>query len=266
MYDYHLHSDYSMGCKYSMEDMTIMAIKNNLKSICFTDYIELEATENKIDILFHPADYLKKIKRIKYKYINEIEVLSGVEIGLQPHLGKRYSKLVKENPFDFVLASVNYVNCKDIFIDEQLSNKNSINAIIEYYEEIYSSINNFNDYDVLAHIDLIDRYFYQLQDLPNIEDYKWIVEKILLKIIEGGKGIELNTSGLRYGLKYFHPKIEILKLYKKLGGEIITIGSDAHNPAHVGFMYKESEKLLKELGFKYIFIYRDRKKFPIDIN
>ncbi|HLR35901.1 MAG TPA: histidinol-phosphatase HisJ family protein [Tissierellales bacterium] len=265
MYDYHLHSDYSMGCKYSMEDMAIMAIENNLKSICFTDHIELEATENKIDILFHPQDYFKKVKKIKYKYINEIEVLSGVEIGLQPHLGKRYSKLIKENPFDFVLASVHSINSKDIFRNEYLDNKALLDRIIEYYEEIYLSINTFNDYDILAHIDLIDRYFYAHENLPRIEDYKWIIEKIFLKVIEEGKGIELNTSGLRYGLKYFHPKIELLNLYKKLGGEIITIGSDAYNPIHVGYMYKEAEKLLKELGFKYIFIYRDRRKYPIDI-
>lgn len=265
MYDYHVHSNYSMDCKFSLEDMTINAIENNLKSICFTDHIELEATENKIDILFHPHDYFKKVKRVKYKFINEIEVLAGVEIGLQPHLNKRYNKLIKENPFDFVLASIHSIKGKDIFVDDYLEKKNPLEAIIEYYNEIYLSINNFNNYDILGHIDLIDRYFYETEDLPSINEYIDLVEKILIKVIEEGKGIELNTSGIRYGLKYFHPKIEILNLYKKLGGEIITIGSDAHDPKYVGYKYKEGEKLLRDLGFKYIFIYKERKKYPINI-
>lgn len=266
MYDYHVHSDYSMDCKYSMEDMAIKAIENNLKSLCFTDHIELEAIDNKIDILFHPHDYFKKVKRVKYKFINEIEILAGVEIGLQPHLGKRYEKLIKENSFDFVIASVHSIKGIDIHRDGCLDNKKPSDAIIEYYKEIYQSIDNFRNYDVLGHIDLIDRYLNKTQGLPKLVDYMWLIEKILIKIIEEGKGIELNTSGLRYGLKYFHPKIEILNLYKKLGGEIITIGSDAHHPIYVGFMYKEAEKLLRELGFKYIFVYKERKKFPINIS
>ena len=75
----------------------------------------------------------------------------------------------------------------------------------------------------------------------------------------------MNTAGVKYGLGYYHPKIEILKLYKELGGEIITIGSDAHNPEFIGYEYKEVEKLLRELEFKYIYLYKERKKFPIHI-
>ncbi len=266
MYDFHIHSNYSMDCKYPMNDMAIKAIDNNLKSICFTDHIDLDITENKIDLLFHTDDYFEKIKKIKYKYIKKLKVLSGVEIGLQPHLAQRYNQLINNNPFDFVIASVHTVGGIEILSDTYLNNKKPLDTIIDYYKEMYECIDNFNNYDVLGHIDLIDRYLPKEQKLPEINDYKWIIEKILTKIIEQGKGIELNTSGLRYGLEYFHPKIEILNLYKQLGGEIITIGSDAHIPSNVGYMYKEAEKLLRELNFKYIFIYKERKKIPIHIS
>ena len=68
-------------------------------------------------------------------------------------------------------------------------------------------------------------------------------------VIADGKGIEFNTSYHRYGLKNTTPSIDILKLYKELGGEIITIGSDSHKPEHLGAYIDEAKGILKEIGF-----------------
>lgn len=265
MYDFHVHSDFSIDCRYSMEDMVLKAIEKNMKCICFTDHIELEATERNLDIVFHAVDYFKKSKQVKYKYFRNIEILTGVEIGMQSHLNKRYDDFINENPFDYVLMSIHSVENKDIYVDNYLENKDPLDGVLKYYEEMLNSVNVFENYDILGHIDLIDRYFKDSALIPKNEEYEELIEKIFEKVISLGKGIELNTSGIRYGLPYYHPKIELLKLYKKLGGEIITIGSDAHRPEDVGYNYKEAEKLLRELGFKYIFIYKERKKFPIHI-
>lgn len=265
MYDFHIHSDYSLDCKYSMEKMAIKAIEKNLRSICFTDHVEFETTEKKLDIAFHTKDYFKKSKQVKYKYINKIEILTGVEIGIQPHLGNKYNHFINENPFDFVLMSLHTIDGKDMYTDKCIMNRDPKEAIIQYYEELYNCVSNFDNYDVLGHIDSVDRYFKSPSLIPEVKYYIDIVEEIFNILIPNGKGIELNTSGIRYGLNYYHPKIELLQLYKKLGGEIITIGSDAHSPEYVGFEFKQAEKLLKELGFKYIYIFKGRKKFPIQI-
>lgn len=265
MYDFHIHSDFSMDCKSSMEDMVLEAIRKNMKSICFTDHIEFEATDKKIDMAFRPKDYFKKNKQIKYKFFKNIEVLTGVEIGMQPHLIERYNSFISKEPFDFVIMSIHSIEGKDMYHSNFLDENTPIEATLKYYENVLNSVKNFQNYDILGHIDLIDRYFDNFSLIPDLKEYIDIVEDIFKVIISSGKGIELNTSGLRYGLKYYHPKIELLKLYKKLGGEIITIGSDAHEPNFVGHDYKKAEKLLRELGYKYIFIYRNRKKFPIQI-
>lgn len=265
MYDFHIHSDFSMDCKYSMEDMVLEGIRKNMRSLCFTDHIEFQVTEKKIDIAFRTKDYFRKTNQIKYKYFKDIEVLTGVEIGMQPHLSKQYNSFLNKEPFDFVLMSIHSVEGKDICFDGFLDGKDPTEAILKYYENILNCVENFCNYDILGHVDLIDRYFEDFSLIPETKEYIDLVENIFKIIISSGKGIELNTSGIRYGLKYYHPKIELLKLYKKLGGEIITIGSDAHKPDFVGYDYKKAEKLLRDLGYKYIFIFRDRKKFPIQI-
>ncbi|NLJ98349.1 MAG: histidinol-phosphatase HisJ family protein [Tissierellia bacterium] len=266
MYDFHVHSDFSMDCKYLMEEMVLGAIDKNMKSICFTDHIDFDLTENRIDVDFRPADYFKKIKQVKYKYMQDIEILAGVEIGMQPHLNHRYNDLIENNPFDFVIMSIHAIDGKDIFLENFTHGKEPIEALNIYYEYLYECLKNYSNYDVVGHIDYIDRYFEDFSTIPDFKMYSFHIEKILKTVIEQGKGIEINTAGMRYKLGYYNPKVEILRLYKELGGEIITIGSDAHSPEYIGHHYKEAERLLRELGFKYIYIFKERKKFPIHIS
>jgi histidinol-phosphatase (PHP family) len=265
MYDFHLHSEYSIDSKASMESMVLAAIDRNLKSICFTDHVDLDSTAQRIDFVFRTSDYFRNIRQVRYKYMKDIEILAGVEIGIQPHLFERYNKFIDNNNFDFVLMSIHSVNGLDIHADSFTKGIEPIEALKAYYNDMYHCIKNFNNFDVLGHLDYIDRYFENYSAIPKYDEYYCIIESILKVLIENGKGIEVNTAGMRYGLGYFHPKIQILKLYKELGGEIITIGSDSHRPDTIGYEYKAVEKMLKELGFKYIHIFKERKKFPINI-
>ena len=265
MYDFHLHSNFSMDSKASMESMVLSAIENNLKSICFTDHVDLESTSKKIDFLFRADDYFKNIKKVKYKYMDQIEILGGVEIGMQPHLKERYDKFIDENPFDFVIMSIHGIAGKSIAIDNIL-HEMPIEEVFEiYYREMYESVRVFDNYDVLGHMDYIDRYIDSPLDIPNYKAYYEIISEILKLIIDKGKGLEVNTAGIRRGLDYFNPKPSILNMYKELGGEILTIGSDAHSHEHIGYNYRLAERHIKDLGFKYIYLFKGRKKFPIKI-
>lgn len=265
MYDYHLHSEYSIDSKASMEDMVISAIGKNLKSICFTDHVDFDSSSQRLDLVFRTSDYFRNIKQVKYKYMKDIEILAGVEIGVQPHLIDRYNKFIEENEFDFVLMSIHSVNKLDIHFDNFTNGIPPLEALEQYYKEMYQCIKEFDNFDVLGHIDYLDRYFEDFSLIPRYDEYFSFVKDILELLISKGKGIEVNTAGMRYGLNYFHPKIQILKLYKELGGEIITFGSDAHYPQDIGYGYKNVERMLKDLGFKYIHIFKERKKFPINI-
>lgn len=265
MYDVHIHSQYSMDSTTDMEDTVLEAIKKNMKSICFTDHVDLDSTLENIDFVFRTSDYFKDINRVKYRYKKDIEILAGVEIGIQPHLFQRYNDFLNDNMFDFVIMSIHSVNKKDIYVDKFTEGKHPIEAIREYYTDMLSCVRSFSNFDVLGHIDYLDRYFASREDIPDFREYEDLIIEILQTLIKKGKGIELNTSGMRMKLGHFHPKLPILKLYRKLGGEIITIGSDSHTADTVGFEYKAAEKLLRDLGFKFIHIFKERKKFPINI-
>ena len=89
--------------------------------------------------------------------------------------------------------------------------------------------------------------------------YSDVIDEILRLLIEKGKGIEINTGGFKYGLGHPNPCEEILARYRELGGEIITIGADAHKPEHVAFDFAKVPSILKDSGFDYFTVFRERK-------
>ena len=98
-----------------------------------------------------------------------------------------------------------------------------------------------------------------LKGIYPFEKVRPIVTEILKTVIQDGKGLELNTSYRRYGLMDTTPSVEILKLYRELGGEIVTMGSDAHAAEYVGGFMDEARDVLRDCGFRYFTVFRGRK-------
>ncbi|TAH63090.1 MAG: histidinol-phosphatase HisJ family protein [Gottschalkiaceae bacterium] len=266
MYDYHVHSSFSGDCKYSMEDMLKGALERNIKTLSFTDHIDYDYGKAQLDFVFDTDDYFKELKRLKSNYKGKIEILSGVELGMQPHLVRNINKKIKLDEFDFVIMSIHTVMGHEMHEGELYKDRDLLDAYFLYYDEMLEVLENFNDFDVVGHINLIDRYIGHMNNQSvEFQEYRELLEKVFEKIISKEKGIEINASGFRYGIDSFHPSLEILSLYKKLGGEIITIGSDAHSPEYIGYKYEEAVQLLRELGFKYITTFKNRKKQFIKI-
>ena len=109
MFDYHIHSHFSIDSKMNMEEIIKIAITKELKEICCTDHIDLDFFYKDMAFEFDPRLYFQEFKRLKDRYSSKITLKSGVEIGLQPHLLKRYEKIVTAYSFDFILASVHSV-------------------------------------------------------------------------------------------------------------------------------------------------------------
>ena len=127
----------------------------------------------------------------------------------------------------------------------------------KYYDEILNVAKIYKNYSVIAHMDVIKRYDQQ-GEYP-FEKIKDQIRQIFEVIIPDGKGIEINTSSKAYKLKSLMPSREILELYHEMGGEVITIGSDAHNEKRLGEDVKEMQELLKEIGFKGIYTFDQMK-------
>ncbi len=257
--DYHLHTSYSDDSSYEMEDVVKDAIEKGLVEICFTDHVDYGVKPDvgeKIKRTYkgkpvtnvdYPK-YFEELDKLQEKYKEQITIKKGLEFGMQTHTINQYQKLFDTYEMDFVLLSVHQINDQEFWLKEYQKDKTTQEIYDGYYEEIYSIIQNYDDYSCLAHLDLIRRYVDDPSDY--YENTKEILDKILRHLIKHGKGIEINTSHIRYGIDGYTPSIEILKRYHELGGKIITIGSDSHKKEHLGFYINEAKALLKEIGFE----------------
>ena len=119
-----------------------------------------------------------------------------------------------------------------------------------YFEKVLETITLFEDFDVYGHMDYVNRYGSYENKVLNTADYQDLIDEILTLLIQKGKGLEVNTSGIRYGLGHFHPQIPLLKRYYELGGRIVTVGSDSHYNAHIGYLIEEAYGMLEAIGFQ----------------
>ena len=117
---------------------------------------------------------------------------------------------------------------------------------MEYFESILENIAAFDEMDVYGHIDYVVRYGPNQNRQYSYGRYNEILDEILRTLIRKNVGIELNTGGYHYGLGEPNPCVNIIRRYRELGGEIITIGADAHTPDTVSYthldVYKRQEK------------------------
>ncbi|PIC56054.1 histidinol-phosphatase [Sporosarcina sp. P12(2017)] len=248
MFDYHMHSAFSADCEIPMEEMAKASIAKGLTEICFTDHIDYEYPDETIHFDFDKIEYAQKILQLNEQFDGQLTIKKGVEIGLQPDLLHLYEELMDEHEFDFVICSLHTVENKSLHYRELFEDRSTEAAFETYYKELLYCVQNYKRYSVLGHADLIKRY----TDQPPANLFHDYLEKIFNTIIPDGKGIELNTSGTRYGLPHNMPSEDILRLYKQCGGEIITLGSDAHRTTEIAHEFKESLELYQSIGFNYL--------------
>lgn len=260
--DYHVHSEFSDDSIYPMEDVIKDAIKLGINELCFTDHVDYGIKLDWDDprgITYRNGEplanvdyprYMAKIQALQEKYKDKIIIKMGMEFGMQMHTIHRYETLFKKYPFDFIILSVHEIENHEFWTGEFQQGRSQKQYNERYYEEILNIIKEYKNYSVLGHLDLIVRYDEQgVYPFGNVKD---IIAEILKQVIKDNKGIELNTSYHRYGLRDTTPSRDILKLYHDLGGKIITIGSDSHKKEHLGAYYEEGIEILKEIGFDSI--------------
>lgn len=261
--DFHVHSEFSSDGKSTMEEMINQAIRLGLETICFTDHMDYDyPSNNKYTFELKTVEYIEKLEAMKERYRSQIEILTGIELGIQPHVIDNMNSLINKYPFDFIIGSVHVVDQIDPYYPEYWMNGSEEEGILKCFKAIREGCEIYQGYHVCGHIDYIIRY--APSSKVNYKEYSYsnysdIIDEILKTILKHGKGIELNSSGYKYGLGHPHPKTEILKRYKELGGEIITIGSDAHLPEHLCYDFERAADLLKEIGFNYYTIFKEGK-------
>lgn len=257
--DFHLHSSFSWDSSTPPRAVIEAALAAGLSTLCFTDHMDTDCPLDGDSFEFDMDEYFRQLCLLQSEYRKHIDVRIGVELGLQPHLGDTFRAYLKSHPFDFVIGSTHIVEHFDPYYPEFWEVYDKKRGIERYLETTLENIRSFDDFDVYGHLDYIVRYLPNREKAFSYRDYADLVDEILKLLLERGKGLEINTGGFKSGLTVPNPCPDVLRRYRELGGEIITLGSDAHTPEYVGCKLDYAKEILRSCGFRYFTIFRDRK-------
>ena len=258
-WDQHMHCNFSGDSDALPEDMIKAGIAHGLSGICFTDHLDYDYPEEPNIFLLDFDNYFKVLSDLKEKYADKISVHIGIELGLQTQAAGQNLAVTEKYPFDFIIGSSHVVNHMDPYYPEFFAGRDEDAAYMEYFESVLENINSGVDFDVYGHIDYVVRYGPNKNAFFTYEKFKDIIDEILTQLISKGKGIEVNTGGFKHGLGHPNPTEDIIKRYRELGGEIITMGADAHVPEYVAYEFDKTAQIIKNCGFKYYTVFKNRK-------
>lgn len=255
MFDYHLHSKVSFDSTAEPIEMALAARAVGLRDICFTDHYDYNSDPTKQPGLFTMEQYKENYDCL---HVSDLTIHRGVEFGMTRWNQSHLKKLLEQYPFDFVIGSVHFVDGHDPYELEYWRGKSVSEAFRIYLEEIYHCVLVHEDFDVLGHLTYVCKSIHNPTREPvPFSQYQDITDEIMKNLVTKGKGLEINTSGVdRCG--DFLPTADFLRRFKELGGEIVTIGSDAHDVERVGQYAPQALDILKEI-FGYVCTFEKRK-------
>ncbi len=263
LHDFHLHTSFSGDSDTPMKDMFQAALNAGLEGICITEHLDMDFPESEAcpanTFLLDCTGYEKKFHILKKQYQNQLDLCFGVELGLQPQLVQKHYDIIREYPFDFIIGSLHTCHGKDPYYPPFYTGREEEEAYREYFTDLLDNLQLYDGFDSFGHLDYVVRYGPDQDKYYTYDRYRDILDPILMKLISMGKALECNTGAINYGLKDLNPSNAILQRYRELGGECITIGSDAHRPDAIAKGFDRARQVLLDCGFTYYTTFKGRR-------
>lgn len=259
MFDCHMHSKFSTDSIMDAVDACETAIQLGLEGIAFTDHVDIDYPGADESWYINYDKYFSEILAVKANYKGKLNVLSAIEVGIQPHVIDESLRIVKNGSFDYVLASIHVIDGIDPYARAYYKDKSKLDAYERYLREIYFMITHFETFDMVGHFEYIIRYAHYIDRTIRYADHTDVFDCILKELIRQGHGFEVNTGTYRDPEATLKYDFEVLKRYRELGGELVCLGSDAHRANHIGLRFDYFAQMIRDAGFKYTVHYEDRK-------
>lgn len=261
--DYHVHSDVSEDSSASMWDMIRAEAAAGVEALCFTNHCDIIRWQD-----FRPnprcreiaRESAEKLAQVRAAHDLPIPVRLGLELGEAQNDPALAARLAADPALDFALGSLHILPGAGDFYFLTYTDVRQCDHYFDLYLDQLQLVAEQDFYDVLAHLGYARRYMWRagVDAALTLDKFGGKVERLLRTVIDKGRGLEINCSGIRDGCGPF-PSPEILRLYRAMGGEIITLGSDAHRPEDAAKGLAAGAEILKDCGFDYVCTFRRHK-------
>lgn len=263
--DLHNHTKFSPDSETPMAEMAARAEELGIRFFGITEHVDYDYEAFGMEFL--PSDLSAcrdELRKQKPLFAPRTELLFGAEFAFHPEAVSRYEALNREYPFDYVIQSVHAVQGKDPYFADYFEGKTKEKAYADYFERVLESLDASYCFEILGHVGYCMRGAPYADRLELSPRHLHILDEIFRAAIRRETAVEINTNVRNCGSLTL-PTPEMLARYRKLGGRLITFGSDAHQPRRVGENRDYAEHLAKELGFSSWCVFRKRKRFFLPV-
>ena len=265
--DLHAHTDNSFDGNHSAVFLCETAAAQGLRAVAFTDHVEMDCYRAQRFDRTAKQSYFETVKA-RSAFRGKLIVCAGVELGQPTYDIPESEHLVQQYSYDIVIGSIHNLRGKKDFWflpREEYENGGADRLLREYFDELLL-LAEWGKFDVLAHLTYPLRYMVGEYGIPvHVSDYAQQIDAILEAAIKNKLALEINASGLRQKLGGTMPGEGIVRRFKALGGERITVGSDAHYAEHLGAGLEQAMDMALRCGFQFITLYHKREPIEIEI-
>ncbi len=260
--DCHTHCEASEDSKTPIAELIHTAAARGITALAVTDHVEIidfqkgeydRAAENSWQLMEAAGTALPAGFRL----------LRGIELGEPQSDTALAERLLAAHPYDFVLASMHRL-CEELpdyyFIDYTAYSDGEIERQMQRHFEETLRLVKWNGFDSLAHLTYPFRYLPEKWRQGDYRRWQGIIDELLGLLAQNGKSLEINTSGLRKGPGITSPDLPLILRFRQLGGETVTLGSDAHRAGEVGANIINAAALAKQAGFTHAALYVQRTR------
>ena len=257
--DLHTHSKYSFDGIASIEELCFASSERGVEILAITDHCDmLDGPEGISAYLAVEEARAQEFFSLRERRQTP-DLLWGIEIGNAIDRPQETSGFLQARSFDFVIGAIHFLPDGSDIYKLPYPNAAAVDAMFRSYFDSMLQLVKLGGFDTLAHLDYPLRVLYQKVEEPTVARYRDLVEPILEGLVKRDIALEINTRGTYDWQNRVGPEEWVLRRYRELGGEIITIGSDAHAPEQVAWDFQKVPAILKQTGFRYFTVFKQRK-------
>lgn len=264
-YDQHLHSWHSNDSDADPRENVRQALAMGLAGLTITDHFDTHPAEWD-RCLYDYEKIAEEVGRLRSEFGSQVFIGHGIEICHQAEQKDRILAYLADHRFDIVLLSVHWLGERALHVREHWDGLDAAAGTRRYFEAVLDAVRlaaelnrrGQRSFDVLCHLDLVKRYTQRYFQTFDIRSHSDLIDEILRACIEAELALEVNLSTLRQSLPEPSPPDWVLRRYLELGGEAVTLGSDAHRPEDVGAGFTEGVALLRSVGCRCLRLFKNR--------
>jgi histidinol-phosphatase (PHP family) len=276
--DMHVHTNHSHDARYPMEEMVLGGLERGITVMAMADHCDVTRCENdpNWDIYTHIRESCDEVDALNEKYAGQCLLLRSVELGDGVWHPEQSGRVATQLPYDVVVGATHAVRCEAaeaIPLKEKWYSQIKFMEITDaqfdelmrnYFDDMLHMVRTQN-IDIMAHILCASCYYgYRYGIWKDMRPYEAQITEILKTIIAKGIAMEMSAQ-LLLEIDGVRPYYWVVEKYFALGGYLLTLSTDAHDPREVGTDYPRRIAMLKETGFTHMLYYKDRKAVPCSL-